>query len=73
MFKYDVIKDLSIILKNINVDAIVYRSCRMISNLAESQACIDVMYRNNIVSIIVHVLSTTKCDQTKYSSIRALR
>lgn len=73
LFKYGVIKDLSIILKNISVDAIVNRSCRMIANLAESQTYIEVMYKHNILSIIVNVLSNTKCNQTKYSAIRALR
>lgn len=60
-------------MKNINVDAIDNRTCRMIANLAESQAYIPMMYKHKIPSIIINILSNTKCDITRYSAIRALR
>lgn len=60
-------------MKNINVDAIDNRTCRMIANLAASQTHIPVMYKHNIPTIIVTILSNTKCDATRYSAIRALR
>lgn len=73
MLEYGVIKDLGFIMKNINVDAIDNRTCRMIANLAISQAHIPIMYKNNIPSTIINILSNTKCDATRYSAIRALR
>jgi len=60
-------------MKNINVDAIDNRTCRMIANLAAYQACVPVMYKHNIPSIIVNITSNTKCNYTRYSAIRALR
>lgn len=73
LFEYGVIKDLGFIMKNINVDAIDNRTCRMIANLAASQTSIPVMYKHNIPSIIVNILSKTECDGTRYSAIRGLR
>lgn len=73
LLEYGVIKDLSFIMKNINVDAIDNRTCRMIANLGESQAHIPVMYQHNIPSTIVNILLNSKCDATRYSAIRALR
>lgn len=73
MFNYNVIKDLGFIMKNINVDAIDNRTCRMIANLSASQNHIPVIYKYNIPSITVKILSNAKCDATRYSAIRALR
>lgn len=73
MFEYGVIKDLAFIMKNINVDAIDNRTCRMIANLAESQIHIPIMFKHNIPSTVLNILSKTKCDGTRYSAIRALR
>lgn len=68
-----IMKDLSVILKNINVDSIVNRTCRMIANLSESQAHIPLMHKHNIPSTIVNILENSLCDTTRYSAIRAIR
>lgn len=73
LFEYGVIKDLGFIIKNVTVDSIDNRTCRMIANLSVSQTHIPIMFKHNIPSMIINILSKTKCDATKYSAIRALR
>lgn len=73
LFECGIIKDLGFIMKNINVDAIHNRTCRMIANLAVSHEHIPVFFKHNIPSIIVGILSKTKCNGSRYSAIRALR
>lgn len=73
LLNYGVLKDLSFIMKNINVDSIHYRIFRLIANLAKSEAHIPVMYKHNIHSITIQILSNTDSDLTRYTAIRALR
>lgn len=60
-------------MKNINVDSIHYRIFRLIANLAKSEANIQAMYKHNIHSITIQILSNTDSDLTRYTAIRALR
>lgn len=73
MVDFGVVKDIVFIMKNINVESIDNRACRMIANLAVSEAYIPVIYKHNLPSLIVKVLKYTKCDITRYSAIRAIR
>ncbi|CAI6366388.1 unnamed protein product [Macrosiphum euphorbiae] len=73
LLHYGVLKDLSFIMKNINVDSIHYRIFRLIANLAKSEAHIHAMYKHNIHSITIQILSNTDSDLTRYTAIRALR
>lgn len=73
LLNYGILKDLSFIMKNINVDSIHYRIFRLIANLAKSETHIPTMYKHNIHSITIQILSNTDSDITKYTAIRALR
>jgi len=73
LLEYGILKDLSFIMKNINVDSIHYRIFRLIANLAKSEAHIPAMYKHNIHSITIKTLSNTNSDITRYTAIRALR
>lgn len=73
LLEYGILKDLSFIMKNINVDSIHQRIFRLIANLAECETHIPAMYKYNLHNITTKVLSNTDNDLTRYSAIRALR
>lgn len=73
LIDYGIVKDLVFIMKNINVESIDNRTCRMIANLAVSEANIPVIFKHSVPSLIVKILLNTKCDITRYSGIRAIR
>ncbi|XP_050436838.1 uncharacterized protein LOC126843379 [Adelges cooleyi] len=73
LFECGIIKDLAFIMKNINVDNIHNRTCRMVANLAISQVHIPNMYKHNIPNTVISILAYTNCNGTRFSAIRALR